>query len=488
MKSMRLKSISTTLLTIALMCGYCASVCGEKNTTTSQSRPNILLIMSDDHSDEAISAYGSKINKTPNIDRLANEGVKLTNCFATNALCAPSRACILTGKYNCANGFRKNGDKFDNTQMTFPKLLQRVGYQTAVIGKWHLNSDPTGFDYWSILPGQGIYKDPFFIENGTRVRKQGYVTDLITSASMDWIDKRDPSRPFMLLCYHKAPHRPWVPDEAHATMYENEDIPTPATFDDTYTSRGTASKRAQMRMDDLTTTDTKIPPPPGLQGEALKKWKYERFIKDYLRCIASVDDNVGRLLKHLEEKGLLDNTIVIYTSDQGFFLGDHGWFDKRFMYEHSARMPFVVRYPKELKPKTVRDEMILNVDFAPTLLDYAGVKAPEEMHGKSFRQILAGKKQADWRDSMYYHFYEYPDPDHMVARHYGVRTDRYKLIHYYYPWDEWELFDLQKDPDEMQSIYDDPAYAEVVKDLKQKLIKHRETIHDDDPTTGLAAK
>jgi arylsulfatase A-like enzyme len=440
--------------------------------------------MSDDHAAHAISCYGSKVNKTPNIDRIAAEGMRLTNCFATNALCAPSRATILTSKYSHLNGVRSHASPpFDGTQLTYPKMLQQAGYQTAVIGKWHLKSDPTGFDYWCVVPGQGIYHNPRFIDMGTTKTVRGYVTDIIADKCIDWLDKRDPNKPFLLLCHHKAPHRPWEPDEKHAKQFENVEIPAPETFDDDYSGRGTPAHTAEMRIaDNLTSTDLKIAPPAGLTGAALKKWKYERFMKDYLACVASVDDNVGRLLDYLKQHDLLDNTIVVYTSDQGFFIGDHGWFDKRFMYEHSLRMPFVIRYPKEIKAGTVSDAMIINADFAPTFLDFAGVQKDAEMQGESFRAWLHGEKPAKWRDSMYYHFFEYPEPDHLVARHYGVRTERYKLIHYYHPVDEWEMFDLQKDPNELHSVYADPSYAPQLAELKQKLEELRKQYKDPDDT------
>ena len=457
---------------------------GRAEDQTTATQPNILYIMSDDHAAHAISCYGSKINKTPNIDRIAAEGMRLTNCFATNALCAPSRATILTSKYSHLNGVRTHGSPpFDGTQMTYPALLQKAGYQTAVIGKWHLKNDPTGFDYWSVVPGQGIYNNPRFIDMGTTHTVKGYVTDIITDKCMDWLDKRDPNKPFLLLCHHKAPHREWTPDEKHAHMYDDVDIPTPETFDDDYSDRASPARNAKMRIaDDLNAIDLKTSPPAGLTGAALKKWKYERFIKDYLACIASVDDNVGRLLDYLKQHNLLDNTIVVYTSDQGFFLGDHGWFDKRFMYEESLRMPFVIRYPREIKAGTTCDATILNLDFAPTFLDFAGVPKHPEMQGESFRPCLDGNTPATWRDSMYYHFFEYPDHDHYAARHYGIRTDRYKLIHYYHPVDEWELFDLQKDPHELHSVYADTKYADTVTDLKKRLNALRQQYKDPEDT------
>lgn len=442
-------------------------------------RPNIVYIMSDDHAAHAISAYGSKVNKTPNIDRIGREGMILNNCLVTNALCAPSRATILTSKYSHLNGvIDHQGPPFDGTQLTYPKVLQKAGYQTAMIGKWHLKSDPTGFDYWNILIGQGAYHNPPMIENGKRIKNTGYATDLITDYSIKFLENRDKSKPFLLVTQHKAPHRPWQPDEKHAHMYDDVTIPYPETYNDDYTSRATPAKTARMRMEDLRKTDTKGDPPAGLSEKETKDWKYQHFMKDYLRCVASVDDNVGRLMDYLEKHDLLDNTIVIYTSDQGFFLGDHDWFDKRFMYEESLHMPFLIRYPKAIKAGTHSDAFVTNLDFAPTLLDYAGVEKPEEMQGKSFRAVLEGHTPADWKNVMYYHFHEYPDVDHLVARHYGVRDGDYKLIHYYFPTDEWEMFDLSKDPHELRSVYNLPEYADKQAELKKELQALREKYKD----------
>jgi len=446
---------------------------GGKAWGAPRKRPNIVFIMADDHASHALSCYGSKINKTPNLDRIAQEGMRLDNCFCTNSICAPSRAAILTGKYSHLNGVINNRVKFDGTQQTFPKLLQQAGYQTAMVGKWHLKTAPTGFDYWKILPGQGLYHDPIMIEMGEKKKFEGYVTDLITDAAMGFVKNRDKDKPFCLMYHHKAPHRSWMPDEKHAHMYDDRDIPTPETFDDDYAGRGTAAKEAEMRVaDHLNEKDVKIAPPDGLTPEQLKHWKYQRYIKDYLRVIASVDDNVGRFLDFLEAEGLVEDTVVIYTSDQGFYLGDHGWFDKRFMYEESLRMPFLIRYPREIAPGAVSDAMVLNVDFAPTFLDFAGVAVPGDMQGRSIRPVLGGKTPGDWRTSMYYQYFEYPAV-HMVRKHYGVRTERYKLIHYYGDVDEWELFDLEKDPHELHSVYDDPGYADTAATLKAELTRLR---------------
>jgi len=444
-------------------------------------QPNIIFIMTDDHASHAISCYGSKINKTPNLDRLAREGMRFNNCFCTNAICAPSRAVILTGKYSHLNGVIDNAVKFDGSQQTFPKLLQKAGYRTAIIGKWHLQSDPAGFDYWNILIGQGVYHNPIMIEMGRRKKYTGYVTDIITNLCLAWLKERPDDKPFCLMYHHKAPHREWEPDDKHAKLYEDTDIPIPETFNDDYKTRCAAAHQQEMTIEQhLNRKDLKMDPPEGLTGQELKKWKYQRYIKDYLRCVASVDDNVGRLLDYLDSSGLAENTIVLYTSDQGFYLGDHGWFDKRFMYEHSLRMPLLVRHPKEIKAGSINDDIVLNLDFAPTFLDLAGVAAPIDMQGCSLRPLVQGNTPQNWRTSMYYHYYEYPAV-HMVKRHYGVRTKRYKLIHFYYDIDAWELYDLEKDPNELNNVYDDAAYADVVKQLKAQLEQLRNQYKD---TTG----
>ena len=449
---------------------------GEK----SGKRPNIIFIMTDDHASHALSCYGSRINKTPNLDRLAQEGMLFENCFCTNSICSPSRAVILTGKYSHLNGVIDNREKFDGEQQTFPKLLQEAGYETAMVGKWHLKSSPTGFDYWNILPGQGAYHNPAFIEMGENKKYTGYVTDLITDFCLDWLKNRTSEKPFCLMYHHKAPHRRWQLDEKHAKMYEDVDIPVPETFNDDYKTRSDAARQQEMTIErHLQPKDVKMEPPAGLSGQALKKWKYHRYIKDYLRCVASVDDNVGRLLDYLDESGLAENTVVFYTSDQGFYLGDHSWFDKRFMYEESLRMPLLVRYPREIKTGSVNRDIVLNLDFAETFLDFAGAVKPEDMQGRSIRRLLRGKTPGDWRKSMYYHYYEYPAV-HMVKRHYGVRTKRYKLMHFYYDIDAWELYDLEKDANELNNVYDEPDYAGVVAELKGEIERLRKQYGDSD--------
>ena len=445
-------------------------------------RPNIIFIMADDHASDAMSCYGSRVNVTPNLDRLASEGMRFENCFCTNSICAPSRAVILTGKYSHVNGKIDNSGArpFDGGQQTFPKLLQKAGYETAVIGKWHLESEPTGFDYWNILPGQGQYYNPTFIEMGQRKQHNGYVTDLITDFCIDWIKNRKAGKPFCLMYHHKAPHRNWQPAKKYASAADAE-IPVPETFDDDYVTRSAAAREQQMTIDKHLRVpgDTKLSPPANLSGRELKMWKYQRYMNDYLRCVASVDENVGRLLDYLDESSLGGNTIVIYTSDQGFFLGDHGWFDKRFMYEQSLRMPLLVRYPKEVRPGSVNSDIVLNLDFAPTFLDFAGVNVPSDMQGRSVRPLLGGRTPKDWRTSMYYHYYEYPGA-HAVKRHYGLRTKLYKLLHFYYDIDAWELYDLQKDPHELNNVYGRQAYAAVTRTLKGELEKLRKEYGDSD--------
>ena len=470
-----------------------------------KNRPNIIFIMTDDHASHAMSCYGSKINKTPNLDRIAQGGIRFDNAFCTNSICAPCRAVILTGKYSHLNSVRDNRQKFDGSQQTFPKLLQQAGYETAMIGKWHLKTDPTGFDYWNVLPGQGAYYNPAMIEMGQRKKYTGYVTDIITDHALTWLKHRTGDKPFCLMYQHKAPHRRWEPGPNHLTMYDDVTIPEPDTLFDDYQGRGRAAREQDMSIaKTMTPNDLKFTPvrnhtpeqkakweaaygpkneafeKANLQGKDLVRWKYQRYMKDYLRCVAAVDDNVGRLLDYLDEAGLAEDTVVVYTSDQGFYLGDHGWFDKRFMYEESLRMPLLVRYPREVQPGKVSDEIALNLDFAETFLDYAGVAVPSDMQGRSLRPVLSGQTPADWRESMYYHYYEYPAV-HSVKRHYGVRTKRYKLIHFYNDIDEWELYDLKKDPQELRSVYSDPQYADVVEELTAELKRLRAQYKD---TTG----
>jgi arylsulfatase A-like enzyme len=462
-------------------------------------RPNILFIMADDHAAHAMSCYGSRVNRTPNLDRIANEGMRFDNCFCTNSICTPSRAVILTGTYNHVNGVTTLGSAIDNRLTMFPGLLQAAGYQTAVFGKWHLGEGPghcpAGFDDWAVLPGHGYYFNSHFIfkgpGGGDKRVVPGYITDIITDMSLDWLRRRDRSRPFCLLTHHKAPHRQWLTDEKHAPMYCGEAMAEPETLQDDYANRALAARAAGMRVgvhmnaDDLGAEINRDMP-----ERELRAWAYQRYIKAYLRVVAAIDDNVGRMLDYLDAEGLSENTVVIYTSDQGFFLGDHGWFDKRFMYEESLRMPFVLRYPAEVRAGGASSDIVLNVDFAPLFLDLAGQPVPGEFQGRSFRPQLAGRTPPDWRRSMYYRYWM--NMEHNVAAHYGIRTDRYKLVYYYYDGlgqpradvpmrgfkdlidirgaePEWELFDLEADPREMRSVYGDPAYASVVRELKNEL-------------------
>ncbi len=478
-------------------------------------RPNIIFIFTDDHAPHAVGAYGSHlaaVDPTPNIDRLAEEGMLFRNAFVTNSICAPSRAVILTGKHSHLNSVPTNRERFDSTQVTFPKLLRQAGYQTAMIGKWHLKTQPTGFDYWEVLPGQGHYYNPDFRTPEGVVRETGYVTDLVTDKVLNWLGSgRDEEKPFMLMYQHKAPHRTWEPGPSHLTTYDDIDIPEPPTLFDDYEGRTSAAKAAEMSIKNHMhlTFDLKVLPEQpilrtghwldrsgqnrlnrmneeqqdawneaydakneallqaGLEDEDLVRWKYQRYMKDYLRTIRSVDDNLGRLLDYLDESGLAENTVVIYASDQGFYLGDHGWYDKRWMYEESLKMPLVMRWPGVIKPGTENTELVQNLDFAQTFLDMAGVESHPQMQGKSLLPHIQGEATEPLRDAIYYHYYEYPSV-HMVQRHYGVRTDKHKLIHYYLI-DEWELFDLEADPDEVNSVYGESAYAEIEIALKQRL-------------------
>ncbi len=445
-------------------------------------RPNILYIMADDHAAHAISAYGSRINKTPNIDRLARGGMRMDNVFCTNSICTPSRAAILTGQYSHKNGVYTLADRLDPNHNTVAKELKNAGYQTAMIGKWHLVTEPQGFDYWYILPGQGVYYDPVFIDRNGKKKHEGYCTDLIADFGLDWLKKRDKSKPFFMMCHHKAPHRPWDPAPKYAKLFDGQSIPEPDNLYDHYEGKAKSVADVKMRVgENSTERDVKRPLPTDLKGDALRKWAYQYYIKDYLRCIQSVDDNVGRMLDYLDEDGSANDTIVIYTSDQGFFLGDHGWYDKRLMYEESLRMPFLVRYPAAIRPGSVNSDIALNVDFAPTFLDFAGSKAPADMQGRSFRANLEGRTPKNWRQSMYYRYWMHNSNDHHVPGHYGVRTKEWKLINYYgkplgmkgaQPPDtepDWELFNMKNDPREMKNLYHDPAYAGTVKKLKAEL-------------------
>ncbi|HXG10489.1 MAG TPA: sulfatase [Gemmataceae bacterium] len=480
------------------------------------SRPNILFIFSDDHAYQAISAYGDprKLLDTPNIDRLAREGMRFDRCVVTNSICGPSRATILTGKYSHRNGFYNNtNSKFDGSQVTFPKLLREAGYQTAVIGKWHLVTDPTGFDHWHILPGQGVYYNPPMIRNGAKVKHTGYTTDIITDLSLDWLRQRDQSKPFLLLVHHKAPHREWEPALRHLGHDGDRKYPEPDTLFDDYSGRGKAEREQDMTIaQTMNERDLKLVPPKtltpeqlktwnayyeprndafrkaNLQGKDLVRWKYNRYLHDYLGCVKAVDESVGRLLQYLEDEGLARNTIVVYSSDQGFYLGEHGWFDKRWIFEESLRTPLLVRWPGVVKPGSVNKDLVSNLDFAETFLEAAGLSVPADMQGRSLVPLLKGQTPADWRKSFYYHYYEFPGP-HQVRRHYGVVTDRYKLVHFYEPdTNYWELFDLQKDPQELRSVYGQPDYASIQKELEAELKRLRQVLKvpEQDPPETLS--
>jgi arylsulfatase A-like enzyme len=496
-----MKQLASVVLATAVLLCTAGAVQDPRET-----RPNIIFIMSDDHAAHAISAYGSRVNQTPHIDQLAREGALLTNVFATNSICTPSRATILTGQYSHLNGVTMF-NRFDSSRMTVARLLQQGGYHTGMIGKWHLGSDPVGFDRWEILPGQGAYRDPvLYTATGDKTYTGRYVTDVITDLAIDFIKTRPAGKPFFLMMHHKAPHRSWEPDEAHGAQFASRQIPEPSTLWDSYATRSDALHENQQRIAaDLNNRDLKRTPPPGLAGQdltnwlttkpdsvtivrdganvtltgdALARWKYQRFMQDYLATVQSVDDSVGRVLGFLDETGLARNTMVVYTSDQGFFLGDHGLFDKRFMYEESIRMPFLVRWPAAIKPGTRSDALALNVDFAPTFLDLAGVTTPSGMQGRSLVPVLRGRTPADWRASMYYRYYHDPG-DHNTRAHYGVRTRTHKLI-YFWKKDQWELFDLVNDPNELHNLYGQPGQDALTASLKQELARLKREVRDDD--------
>ncbi|PTY07940.1 sulfatase [Opitutaceae bacterium EW11] len=495
------------LLALALAFGGSAlsSAAEASHASIPIKRPNIVFIFSDDHAWQAVSAYGDgrKLIETPNIDRLGREGVRFDRCLVPNPLCGPSRATMLTGLYNHVNGFVNNSNKvFDNKLTTFPRLLHDAGYQTAVVGKWHLESDPTGFDHWQILPGQGDYYNAPMIRNGEKIIEPGYVTDVITDRSIEWLENRDKSKPFLLMTHHKAPHRSWMPALRHLNADGDRRYEEPTTLFDNYAGRGAAEKGQDMMIaNTLNDVDLKFAPPArltdeqrrewdayygprneafraaNLQGRDLVRWKYQRYMHDYLACIRAVDESVGRLLDYLDREGLAENTIVVYSSDQGFFLGEHGWFDKRWIFEESSRTPLLVRWPAVAKPGGVVRDIVSNVDFAETFLDAAGLAVPPEMQGRSFVPLLRGERPADWRTAFYFQYFEYP-AFHRVRPHYGVVTDRYKLVHFPVPPDAsgeeyWELFDLNLDPHEMTSVFGEERYAETQKELMASLSRLR---------------
>jgi arylsulfatase A-like enzyme len=463
-------------------------------------QPNILFIFCDDLTTQSISAYGHKLKllETPNMDRIAKEGMKFTRCLVPNSICGPSRAVIQTGKYSHINGFFHNGSRFDSSQQTFPKLLQKVGYQTAVIGKWHLVSDPVGFDLWHILPGQGLYYNPPMVRDGQQVKHEGYTTDLISDFSLEWLKKRDKTKPFMLMAQHKAPHREWAPAMRHLGWNGDKEFPEPETLFDDYSGRGRAEKEQDMTLEKtFTQRDSKESPPPNLtteqltawnayyepRNEAMRKaslsgkdivrWRYQRYMHDYLGTVKAVDEAVGKLLDYLDEEGIADNTLVMLSSDQGFYLGEHGWFDKRWIYEESLSTPLLVRWPGIIQSGGVSSAITSIIDFPETFLEAAALPVPADMQGRSLLPLFKGQTPADWRTSFYYHYYEYPGV-HSVRRHYGVVTDRYKLFHFYEPdVNYWTLIDRQSDPNEMKNVYDDPAHATTVKELHAELTRLR---------------
>ena len=492
-------------------------------------RPNIVFIMSDDHAYQAISAYSNRLIETPNIDRIAKMGMLFTNATVTNSICAPSRATILTGKHSHLNGKIDNDFPFDTTNVTFPQLFQDAGYQTAMFGKLHFGNAPKGFDQYKILPGQGSYYNPDFItKNEGTIRVEGYVTDIITDMTLDWLqEERNPDDPFLLFYLHKAPHREWLPAERHLEEFTQRRFPEPATLFDDYSGRGRAANEAELNLLKHMnwSGDSKIYPSvmrqlgipqtsawdtmafsrevgrltpaqlanwtrsydkvnaalkesfPGMDDKEKMQWRYQRYMQDYLGTIRAVDENVGRVLDYLEANNLMDNTLIVYTSDQGFYLGEHGWFDKRFVYNESFKTPLLVAWPGKIAPKSTSTTMVQNLDYAQTFLEAAGIPAPADMQGESLLPLLTGNPESWTRDAVYYHYYEYPAV-HMVKRHYAVVTEQYKLVHYYYDTDEWELIDRIKDPQELRNVYDDPTYAPVVAELHRKLEELRKQYGD----------
>lgn len=502
--------------------------CANRNKVNkTNDRPNIIFMMTDDHAYQAISAYDDRLTETPQIDRLANEGMIFSNACVTNSICAPARATILTGKHCHIHGKIDNDNTvFDTTQTTFPQLFQKAGYQTAMFGKLHFGNNPKGVDEFMILPDQGSYINPDFITKKGDTTITGYATDIITDLSLDWLkNKRNQEKPFLMFYLHKAPHRPWWPRPDKFAEFSKKKFPYPENLFDDFENRGTAAKNAEMNLlthmmhshdskvwpKIISDLGDKLPPIDEWNHEAFNeeytdrvnkeqhalykpiidsiskffeenwlsmtdqekiKWRYQRYMQDYLASISSVDDNVGRMLDYLDESGLEENTIVVYTSDQGFFLGEHGWFDKRFIYNESFKTPLLIRWPNVITANTSSDEMVQNLDFAQTFLEAAGIEAPKDMQGESFVSLLKGDKASWTREAVYYHYYEYPGA-HAVKRHYGIVSKEYKLVHFYYDVDEWELYDRIKDPNEMNNVYEDPEYASVVADMKERLAKMR---------------
>jgi arylsulfatase A-like enzyme len=515
-----MKKITTLLIALAVAVSCFAG-----------KRPNILFIFTDDHAPHAIGAYDGwlkSVNPTPNLDKLAKQGMLFQNSFCTNSICGPSRAVIQTGKHSHKNGFMNNGNTFDWNQQTFPKLLQKAGYQTAIYGKSHLKGAPQGYDSWAVLPGQGLYYNPDFITPNGKITIEGYCTDIVTDMAVDFLENDlDEDKPFMLMVQHKAPHRCWMPALRHLDLYADMEMPEPATLFDKWEDNAPPARFQELEIDrhmdpnyDLFLDLTADFDEPGIQkrqdrsarenmkrmtpeqmkvwraaygprdeafhkanlkGDDLVRWKYQRYVKNYLRCVKGVDENVGRLIDTLKELKLDKNTIVIYSSDQGFYIGDHGWYDKRWMYEESLKMPFIVKWPGTIKKGSVNTDLIQNLDYASTFLDVAGATIPDDLQGASLVPLMKGKTPKDWRDSIYYHYYEYPSV-HMVPRHNGIRTDRYKLIQFY-EFGEWEFYDLENDPEELTNLYGNPEYAAIIKKMKKQL-DELEAKYGDDTVTG----
>jgi arylsulfatase A-like enzyme len=535
------------LASLALALGSVASSCavgaqepgGAPDPAEPPTRPNIVFVFSDDHASHAIGAYArdpempfgqwlAGVDTTPNIDALAERGMRFRRSYCTNAICGPSRAVILTGKHSHVNGFMDNGNRFDGDQSTFPKLLREAGYRTALIGKWHLGSDPQGFDHWDVLPGQGDYYNPVLISAAGQRQVEGHCTDVVTDLALEWLDEQKTSgEPFMLMCQHKAPHRTWMPAARHLELWADEKLPEPPTLFDDYVNRAPGALHQEMTIRDhmYPLYDLFVTPRTGeeaargdaldasgyrnlermtpaqraawdahfeprndafhaanLTGDDLVRWKAQRYLKNYLRCVRGVDESVGRVVAWLEENGLAENTIVVYASDQGFYLGDHGWYDKRWMYEESFAMPLIVRWPGVTDAGAVDDHLVQNLDYAATFLELAGVAVPSAMQGRSLVPLLRGESPTEWRDAIYYHYYAYPSV-HMVPRHNGVRTANWKLVHYY-PFDEWELFDLANDPDELVNLYADPAHVEQ-RDALVRRLGELEAEYGDETVTGV---
>ena len=507
------------LKTMALMALSSATLL-QANGQSKEKKPlNIVYIMTDDHTAQMMSCYDKRYMHTPNLDRIAEHGVRFTSSYVANSLSGPSRACMITGKHSHANGFTDNTTcVFDASQPTFPKMLQRAGYQTAVFGKWHLESLPTGFDKWEIVPGQGDYYNPSFIEmNGDTINQKGYLTDLITDKSIDWIEnQRDKDKPFCILIHHKAIHRNWLSKIEDLHLYEDRTFPVPRNFYDDYEGRPAAAAQEmsidkdmdliydlKMDRDDLNSSlkptylnmIKRMNPQErkawhefydsiasdfysrNLKGRELAEWKFQRYVRDYMKVVKSLDDNVGRVLDYLEKSGLIENTLVVYTSDQGFYIGEHGWFDKRFMYEESFHTPLIMRLPEGFDRRGDISEMVQNIDYAPTFLEIAGAPIPDDMQGMSLMPLLRGDKNVKWRDALYYHFYEYP-AEHSVKRHYGVSNGRYKLIHFYNDIDHWEFYDLLNDPYEMHNIYNVPAVKPLVEKMRHRLVELQKQYKD----------